>query len=618
MERTVNTNASVEQAGAHDRMISRRQIFLIVIFFAAVVYLGCILSPPSLMDDVDAVQAQIARNMLGSGDWVTAHLDGVPYLEKPPLLYWMIGVSYKIFGVHDWSARIPVALSAIALCWTTAAFGLWAFGKRAGFYAGLCMSTCIGLFLFTRILLPDAMLTFSIALALWALLRVLEEEEPHPRAWAAVMAASFAVGLLLKSLIGIVFPIGAGIVYLLITRQLFLARTWKRLRPFSGVLIILLIAAPWHILATIRNPPYFSFTMTSLPGEYHGFWWFFFINEQLLRFLNLRYPRDYDTVPRSLFWLFNLIWLFPWSVYLPAAFKLSYRPVDRAGRTRLMALCWIGFVMVFFTFSTTQEYYSMPIYPAMALLIGSAMALEDRTVRAGTRVVTMFCAIAAILIISTLVAVRHLPTPGDISQALTSNPSAYKLSLGHMEDLTLSSFAYLRLPLAVAAAAFVIGGISTLRAGRKTAYLGIAIMMVVFFHAARLAMVTFDPYLSSRPLVETLNRSPKGDLIIDHHYYWYSSVFFYTNRTALLHNGRFQNLVYGSYAPGSGNPFVDDSQLKALWQQPTRYYLFTKGNQVDHLASLVGKEHLITIEVSGGKALLTNHPLAPSNDNRNF
>src|SRR5580698_9485085 len=494
MEYSVSTVPEVEETRARSRTVSTRQILLIVLFFAAAVYLGCILSPPSLMDDVDAVQAQIARNMLQSGDWVTARLDGVPYLEKPPLLYWMIAGSYKIFGVHDWSARIPVALSAIALCWVTAAFGLWAFGKRAGFCAGLCMSTCIGLFLFTRILLPDAMLTFSIALALWALLRTLDEEERHPKAWAALMAASLAIGVLLKSLIGIVFPIGAAILYLLITRQLFAARTWKRLSPIRGLLIILLIAAPWHILGTIRNPPYFSFTMKSLPGEYHGFWWFFFINEQLLRFLNLRYPRDYDTVPRSLFWLFNLIWLFPWSVYLPAAFKLNYQPVDRAGRTRLMALCWIGFVMVFFTFSTTQEYYSMPIYPAMALLVGSAITLEDRVVRAGTRAVTVFCAIAAILILSTLVAVRHLPTPGDISQALSSNPSAYKLSLGHMEDLTLNSFAYLRLPLAVAAAAFVIGGISTLRAGRKTAYLGIAIMMLVFFHAARLAMVTFDPY----------------------------------------------------------------------------------------------------------------------------
>jgi 4-amino-4-deoxy-L-arabinose transferase-like glycosyltransferase len=592
-------------------MNNRRQIFLIVLLFAAAVYLGCIISPPSLMDDVDAVQAQIARNMLNSGDWVTARLDGVPYLEKPPLLYWMIAISYKIFGVHDWVARIPVALSSIALCWTTAAFALWAFGKRAGFYAGLCMSTCIGLWLFTRILLPDAMLTFTIALALWGLLRALDEDEPNPRLWAAIMAASFAVGLLLKSLIGIVFPLGAAFVYLLITRQLFVARTWKRLRPFSGLLIILLIAAPWHILATIRNPPYFSFTMKSIPGEYHGFWWFFFINEQLLRFLNLRYPRDYDTVPRTLFWLFNLIWLFPWSVYLPAAFKLSYRPVDRAGRTRLMALCWIGFVMVFFTFSTTQEYYSMPIYPAMALLLGSAMTLDSKAVRAGTRVLTIFCAIAAIAIFAVLIKVRHLPTPGDISQALTSNPSAYKLSLGHMEDLTIDSFAYLRLPLLVAGIAFLIGVIATIRSASKTAYLGIAVMMVVFFHAARLAMVTFDPYLSSRPLVNALEQSPSGELIIDHHYYWFSSVFFYTDRTALLLNGRFFNLVYGSYAPTSANPFIDDNQFKDLWQKPERYYIFAKTTQIDQLASIVGKDQLITVSASGGKFLLTNHPLAP-------
>lgn len=564
------------------------------------------------MDDVDAVQAQIARNMLTSGDWVTARLDGVPYLEKPPLIYWMIGISYKIFGVHDWAARIPVALSAIALCLVTAAFGIWAFGHRAGFYAGLCLSTCIGLFLFTRILLPDAMLTCAIALAMWAFLRVLDEEEQHPRAWAAILAASLAVGLLLKSLIGVVFPIGAAVIYLLCTRQLFVARTWRRLRPLSSLLIILLIAAPWHILATIRNPPYFSFTMRSIPGQYHGFWWFFFINEQLLRFLNLRYPRDYDTVPRLYFWLFNLIWLFPWSVYLPAAFKLSYRPVDRAGQTRLLALCWIGFVMVFFTFSTTQEYYSMPIYPAMALLIGSCVAQEDRLVRIGTRFVTVFCAVAGLAAVCILVAVRHVPTPGDISNALSSHPSAYKLSLGHMEDLTLDSFAYLRWPLGMAAGAFLIGFVSTLRAGRRAACLGIAVMMVVFFQAARLAMVTFDPYLSSRPLVKILKDSPPGNLIVEHHYYWYSSVFFYTDRSALLLNGRIFNMVYGSYAPASADPFIDDGQFQSLWLQPGRYYVFAKAGQVDHLQSLVGRNHMTTVGASGGKVLLTNHPLAGS------
>jgi len=612
MEHSVNTVTDLQETGAHGQLVSRSQFFWIVILFAAAVYLGCILSPPSLMDDVDAVQAQIARNMLSSGDWVTARLDGVAYLEKPPLIYWMIAISYKVFGVHDWSARIPIALSAIALCFTTAAFGAWAFGRRAGFYAGLCMSTCIGLFLFTRILVPDVILTLVIALALWAFLRVIEEGEPHPRAWAAVFAANLGTGLLLKSLIAIVFPIAAIVVYLLGTRQIFSAWVWKRLRPLSGVAIILLIAAPWHILATLRNPPYFSFTMRSVPGEYHGFFWFFFINEQLLRFLNLRSPRDYNTVPRLYFWLLNLMWIFPWSVYLPAAMKLSYRPVDRAGRTRLLALCWIGFVLVFFTFSTTQEYYSMPCYSAFALLIGSAIAMNGRILSFGTRFLTVICSVAAVAAIAILFAVRHVPTPGDISQALSSNPEAYTLSLGHMEDLTIKSFAYLRLPLALAAVAFLFGAIGTVRAASKNVYVTVAIMMVVFFHAARLAMITFDPYLSSRPLVKKLEQAPPGNLIVDHHYYWFSSVFFYTDRTALLLNGRFNNLVYGSYAPNVPDVFIDDSQFQELWQRPERYYLFARDTEVDHLESLVGQGKLNALGEGGGKVLVTNHPISSS------
>ena len=220
-----------------------------VVLVAAAVYLGCIISPPSLMDDVDAVQAQISRNMLTTGDWVTARLDGVVYLEKAPLVYWAMAGSYVIFGAHDWAARIPIALSAIGLCWLTAAFGTWGFGRRAGFYAGLCMATCIGLFLFTRVLIPDVMLTFTVALAMWAFLRVLEKDEPHPRFWAFMLAASLGLGLLLKSLIGVLFPLAAGVIYLAITHQLFSTATWRRLRPFSGLLIILLIAAPWHILS---------------------------------------------------------------------------------------------------------------------------------------------------------------------------------------------------------------------------------------------------------------------------------------------------------------------------------------------------------------------------------
>jgi 4-amino-4-deoxy-L-arabinose transferase-like glycosyltransferase len=567
------------------------------------------ISPPSLMDDVDAVQAQIARNMLTSGDFVTARLDGIPYLEKAPLIYWLIAGSFKIFGATDWAARIPMVLAAMALAWLTTAFGMWAFGRRAGFYAGLCISTCFGLFLFTRILIPDVMLTASIALSMWAFLRAIDESETRPRWWAFVMAASLGTSLLFKSLVGIVFPIAAALIYLGITGQLFQTKVWKALHPFSGLLVALAIAAPWHVLATLRNPPYFDFTMHSAAGEYHGFLWFFFINEQLLRFLNLRYPRDYDTVPRVYFWLFHLLWLFPWSVYFPAVAKLSFKPLDRAGKVRLLALCWTGFILVFFTFSTTQEYYSMPCYPALALLLGSAMAAGGSWIRYGTRVLCGIFVAAAATVLTLYFLAWNLPTPGDISSALSSNPAAYKLSLGHMEDLTIASFAYLRLPLLVAALAFLVGAAGTIRATGQRAFLAVTLMAVLFFQAARIAMAAFDPFLSSRPLVEVLLRSPAGKLIVDHHYYWFSSVFFYTNRDALLLNGRFNNLVYGSYAPGAPNVFIDDAQWKTLWVGPERYYLVIRTESAERLNKLVDPKQLTVVVRSGGKLLLTNHAL---------
>lgn len=590
--------------------LKRSHFYLGVLAFACAVYLGCILSPPSLMDDVDAVQAQIAHNMLSSGDWVTARLDGIPYLEKAPLIYWVIAIFFRMFGAIDWVGRLPVAFSAVGLALLTAAFGAWAFGRKAGFYAGLVISTCAGLFLFTRILIPDVMMTFTIALAMWAFLRALDETEPHPRWWAFLLAASLGTGLLLKSTVGLLFPVAAALIYLALTGQLLARKTWKRLRPVSGTFIILLIAAPWHIVATLRNPPYFDFTLHSIPGQYHGFLWFFFMNEQVLRFLNLRYPHDYNTVPRLYFWLFHLLWLFPWSVYFPAVAKLSFRPLDRAGRARLLALCWTGFLLVFFTFSTTQEYYSMPCYPALALLLGCAMADGGPWIKRGTRVATGVAAAAAVITGGLCFLVRNVPAPGDISRALSQHPSAYTLSLGHMEDLTLESFAYLRLPLALAALAFLIGAVGTLRTRGARPLLALGVMMVIFFHAARLAMVAFDPYLSSRPLAEALERSPAGELVIDHHYYTFSSVFFYTNRTAWLLNGRFNNLVYGSYAPGAPNVFMDDAQFKAAWLSGQRYYLVADEEKRPKFEGLVGRDALYVVAESGGKMLLTNQPLA--------
>ena len=596
--------------GDQSNQPSLRNVYLIVLLVTAALYIGCMISPPSLMDDVDAVQAQIAHNMITSGDWVTPRLDGVLYLEKSPLIYWMMAICFQIFGVHDWAARIPVALYSIGLAVLTSAFTAWAFSRRAALYAGLCVGTCVGLFLFTRIQIPDVILTFTITLAMWAFMRALDEHERHPKLWAFILAASLGTGLLLKSLIALVFPLGAGFVYLAITRELFKARTWRRLRPFTGTLVILAVAAPWHILATLRNPPYFAFTMHSAAGEYHGFLWFYFINEQLLRFLNMRYPRDYDTVPRPLFWGFHLLWLFPWSVYFPALFKLSYKPLDKAGRTRLLALCWIGFVMVFFTFSTTQEYYSMPIYPALAMLLGCAMAAGGKWITGGTRTISLIAGLAGIVCLTFFLLSRGVPAPGDISRALASHPEAYKLSLGHIEDLTVPAMAYLRTPLALAAVAFLLGSIGTMRNRGKMAFLAMAVMMVLFCQAARVALIAFDPYLTSKPLADAINNAPAGELVVDHHYYTYSSVFFYTNRSAYLLNGRFHNLVYGSYAPGAPDVFLDNAQFKERWESPTRYYFVVDDAGIARIRPAVPDIMANVLIASGRKYVLTNHPLA--------
>jgi hypothetical protein len=349
--------------------------------------------------------------------------------------------------------------------------------------------------------------------------------------------------------------------------------------------------------------------MDSGPGKYRGFFWFYFFNEHILRFLNRRWPRDYNTVPRYLFWLFHLLWFFPWSLYFARLFKLQYRGSDRASQTRLLFLCLAGFILVFFSFSTTQEYYSLPAYPAFALLLGSAIAEGSRAIRIAQRLAGAIAALAFAAIVFILSQVWNLHAPGDISQALTQNPDMYTLSLGHMGDLTLKSFAYLKVPLALAGLAFLTGTFAAWRFTGYRAQIGLAVMMVLFFHAARIAMIAFDPYLSSQPLAAALKASPPGRVVFDNQYYTFSSVFFYADiRQGLLLNGRVNNLEYGSYAPGAPQVFIDDGQFAALWREPARTYLLVERPSLSRIQSLVPGASWHIVESAGGKVLLANQP----------
>jgi hypothetical protein len=199
-----------------------------------------------------------------------------------------------------------------------------------------------------------------------------------------------------------------------------------------------------------------------------------------------------------------------------------------------------------------------------------------------------------------------------ISRALVAqDPQAYTLSLAHLGDLTLASFAYLKPPLILAGIACAAGVLLI----RRFPVAGGALMMVLFFHAARLALVTFDPYLSSRALAEALNRTPAGILILDDQYYTFSSVVFYAEayrgKPVLLLNGRVNNLEYGSWAPGApAGVFIDDADFRERWRTADRYYICVEQPQVERLRRLAAPAALYPVAASGGKFVFSNRPVA--------
>lgn len=249
----------------------------------------------------------------------------------------------------------------------------------------------------------------------------------------------------------------------------------------------------------------------------------------------------------------------------------------------------------------------MPIYPAIALLIGSALA-ERKLFSVGSKIVVVVFAVVFAALATVLILVARIPAHGELSEVLTQHPELYTLSLGHMADLTLPAFAFLKAPLALAAAAFgfcFAGAWLSRRSPAKMAAV-LTIGMIAFFQAARLALIRFDPYMGSYPLAQRLLQSKPGGLIEADAYYSFSSVFFYTNRTALLLNGRTTNLEYGSYAPNAPRVFIGDAEFSSRWLSPQRYYLLINASDLPQIDALVGKEQVFVVEESSGKYLLTN------------
>jgi 4-amino-4-deoxy-L-arabinose transferase-like glycosyltransferase len=579
----------------------QKKFILALLALWAIIYLTST-ATPALLDDADTVHAEAAREMAESNNFVTLYANNIRYLEKAPLMYWSVALAYKIFGVTEFASRLPLALATLALILVTFQMGRHLFGERAGFYAGVIVATCIGIYLFTRVMWPDVMLTLFLTLAFYCFLRAMKDDTGKSR-WAYGIYFFGALAVLTKGLIGAAFPAIIIITYLLISGQL---RRLLHLKLFTGALLFLLVAAPWHLAAGFQNKTFF---------------WFYFVNEHFLRYIGKRYPADYDTVPKSLFFSLHLVWLFPWSFFLPLAirqFPYRIRQLTDEERPRLFLWVWLVMIILFFSFSTSQEYYTMPSYPAFALLIAQALSefekrwparrklfLTSQIALAVSGVLVFFAGLAAYLF------TRRFEAKSDISSTLGRNPEAYALSLGHILDLTPESLATLHAPIIGTALAFGLGGIVALVLRLKqqhlTANLTLAVMMAAFFYCAHTAFKTFQPYLSSKALAEAINREyQEGDLIvINGEYEGGSSINFYTRRMVYILNGRTANLEQGSYYEDAPQIFLTDEEISRRWKEADRIYLFTDALQFDRLAGSLPAP-VFTFAESGGKLILTN------------
>ena len=575
------------------------QRLLLLICLTALIYLGSAFAP-ALLDDADAANAATAREMVERNDWVTMRMNGVRFLEKAPLMYWAISASYKVFGVSTFAARFPLAIATILLVVLVYFFGNWMSGERTAFYAGLSLSVGIGTYLFTRILIFEVILTLWMTLALFIFFKVYFDEI-HPR-WIYLFYASLAAAVLSKALIGIVFPLGIIFWYVLLTNG------WKRaiqMKPFTGGLLLLALAAPWHILAGSRN---------------EHFYWFYFINEHVNRFLGTRYPMDYDTMPLLPFWFGHLIWLFPFSVFVPLTFrhlKSLMRPNQRRDQIRLLAIIWFLVIVGFFSFSTRQEYYTFPVFPALALLLGDALSRgeveKNKFVIWGQRFLMMLGLFVAIGLGYMLWLSRNVIPTGDISQFLTSNPENYRLSLGHASDLTTAAFAALRFPAAGAAITlglgFLIAYFFRLRRRHLAASLSTALTTAAFLFFAHDAFARFNPALSTYPLAKEIqSRIQPNDIVaFNGEFQTHASVGFYLQRQVLLVDGRTTVLEFGSHYADCPSVFIDRNELSRIWKEPKRVFLVTSDDQFEKVKNQLSGE-IFPLAKAGGKSVYSNRP----------
>lgn len=535
---------------------------LILALFCAIPFLLFLGNIP-LIDPDEGRYAEIPREMLERGDFITPTLNYVKYFEKPPLLYWLNAASMKLFGLNEFAARLPSALSGLATVLVTYIIALQLFNRRTAIFAALFLATAAGFVIQSRIILTDMLLTFCLTAALGAFIIAAGREEWR-RDGESVWHTFYifcALAVLTKGLIGIVFPAGIIFFYILITGEW---RILKRMQIPTGMTLFLALTTPWFLAVSLKNPEFARF---------------FFIHEHFERFTSTIHGRSQP------FWFFLPALagtMLPWSFFIPGALGRAWR--DRhheGGQAALFLLIWSALIFLFFSKSGSKLVpYILPIFPPLAILIASRFntILEGRG-----REIKM----AVILLGSTLtllgiaaISYPYLPqTTAFITTLLPSLTDPLKQFIKYSPPVSAGAGVTIGL-------LFLLQGILLFAfAGRKPA--GILVVLCLF----SLLIEILTPHLIMRGIAR--GESPRElalkaasiarpeTLIVTSGPM--QAVSWYTGRRALV-TGKPDELEFGSKQGDQSKWFPDSEALLKLWGSEKHLLLILKKNEFEKLS----------------------------------
>ena len=530
---------------------------MLPVILAAAVYLFSTTSR-GVTDYDEGYYSQAAKSMVETGDWVTPYVNGVRFLEKPPFLYWLTAASFKVFGISEFALRLPTALAVIALVWVTMGIAKRLADDRTAIIAGLSTAFCAGTYLFTRETLHDVWLVLFVAVAMYAF--VAWHLDPlHSRRPAMLFYAATAGAVLCKSLVGLLFPVGIAAVFLLLSRK------WPGLRTLHlvpGALLFLLLTVPWHWLAAVRN---------------QGFLDFYFVGEQFMRFFGKREPPVLWSLPVPIFWALVLVWLFPWTAFLPAAVAASRKADSENGRTLArLALAWAGVILVFFSISGRLEHYAFPALPALSLFIAAALGSgESKWTLWAFRGLAAFGILALLFVAGA--GIWFAAHGSEFSSAGPSNRLA-ETDFSIMAEMPPEVMWKLFKPAAVTAVALAAGFLAALwlerRHRRMKAVIALSAVMMAVCGTIHWSLLICEDLISSKKFAMAVAReADRGDrLVVIGDYESANSLSFYTPLRVEVSGGLAYALVPGLKYPDAPNIVLTDEEFEAAWQSGRRVF----------------------------------------------